>query len=48
VGKSEGKRPIGGPKLKWVNNFKMYFREMGQLVWSGLIWLRMETIGGLL
>jgi hypothetical protein len=26
VGKSEGNRPIGRPRLRWENNIKMYLR----------------------
>jgi hypothetical protein len=33
VGKPEGKRPLGRPRRRWVNNFKMNLREMG---WDGL------------
>jgi hypothetical protein len=33
VGKSEGKRPPGRPKCRWVNNNKMDLREIG---WYGL------------
>jgi hypothetical protein len=29
VGKSEGKRPLGIPKLKWVDNIKMDLAEIG-------------------
>jgi hypothetical protein len=29
VGKSEGKRPSGRPKLRWMNNIKMDFRKTG-------------------
>jgi hypothetical protein len=28
VGKPEGKRPLGRPKCRWVNNIKMEFREI--------------------
>jgi hypothetical protein len=28
VGKPEGKRPLGRPRRKWVNNIKMDFREI--------------------
>jgi hypothetical protein len=28
VGKPEGKRPQGRPKLKWVDNIKLYLREI--------------------
>jgi hypothetical protein len=27
VGKPEGKRPLGKPRCKWVNNNKMNLRE---------------------
>jgi hypothetical protein len=33
VGKLEEKRPLGGPKHRWVNNIKMDIREIG---WRGL------------
>jgi hypothetical protein len=33
------------PRHRWVNNIKMDPREIG---WSGLIWLRIGTSGGLL
>jgi hypothetical protein len=29
VGKPEGKRPLGRPKRRWVNNIKMNLREIG-------------------
>jgi hypothetical protein len=42
VGKPEGKRPLGRPRRRRVDNIKMDFREMGWggVVWTGLIWLR--------
>jgi hypothetical protein len=43
VGKPEGKRPLGRPRHRWVGNIKM-----DRMVWIGLIWLRIETSGGLL
>jgi hypothetical protein len=33
VGKPEGKRLLGRPQHRWVNNIKMYFREIG---WGGM------------
>jgi hypothetical protein len=33
VGKPEGKRPLGSPRLRWVVNIKVNLREMG---WYGL------------
>jgi hypothetical protein len=29
VGKPEGKRPLGRPRLRWMNNIKMDLRERG-------------------
>jgi hypothetical protein len=47
VGKSEGKRPIGRPRRRWMDNIKMTLRH-NEVVWTGLIWLRIGTSGGLL
>jgi hypothetical protein len=41
VGTPEGKRPLGRPRRRWEDNIKMH-------VWTGLIWLRIWTNGGLL
>jgi hypothetical protein len=55
VGKLKGKRPLGRPRRRWVNNIKMDLREIGWdgmgwdgMIWTGSIWLRIETSGGLL
>jgi hypothetical protein len=48
VGKPEGKRPLGRPRCRWVNNIKMDLREIGWDVWIGLIWLKIGTSGGIL
>jgi hypothetical protein len=45
VGKPEGKRPLGGPRHRWVDNIKMDLREMERIGW---IWPRIGTSGGLL
>jgi hypothetical protein len=29
VGKSEGKRSLGRPRCRWVDNIKIYLREIG-------------------
>jgi len=29
VGKLEGKRPLGRPRRRWVDNIRMYLREVG-------------------
>jgi hypothetical protein len=47
VGNPEGKRPLGRPRRRWVDNIKMDLKEIG---WGGIgsIWLRIRTGGGLL
>jgi hypothetical protein len=47
VGKPEGKRPLGRPRCRWVDNIKMDLRD-DVVVWTGLIWLRIGTSGVLL
>jgi hypothetical protein len=36
VGKPEGKRPLGRPRRRWVDNIKMDLREVG---WDGRDWI---------
>jgi hypothetical protein len=36
VGKSEGKRPLGKPRRRWVENIKIDLREIG---WVGVDWI---------
>jgi hypothetical protein len=36
VGKPEGKRPLGRPRCRWVDNIKMDLREVG---WDGMDWI---------
>jgi hypothetical protein len=47
VGKPEGKRPLGRPRRRWVDNIKKDLRPDG-MVWTGSIWFRIGTNGGLL
>jgi hypothetical protein len=35
-GKPEGKRQLGRPKRRWLNNIKMDLRE---IVWDGMDWI---------
>jgi hypothetical protein len=37
VGKPEGKRPLGRPRRRWINNIKMDLLEIGLNVGSGLV-----------
>jgi hypothetical protein len=48
VGKPEGKRPLRRPRHRWGDNIRMDIREIGWKVWTGCIWLRIVTNGGLL
>jgi hypothetical protein len=36
VGKPEGKRPLGRPRCRWVDNIKMDLREIG---WVDMDWI---------
>jgi hypothetical protein len=36
VGKPEGNRPLGRPKCRWVENIKIYLRE---IEWDGMDWI---------
>jgi hypothetical protein len=36
MGKPEGKRPLGRPRHRWVDNIKMDLREIG---WDGTDWI---------
>jgi len=47
VGKSEGKRSLGRPRLRWEDNIKIDQQEVGDVgVWIGSMWLRVGTGGG--
>jgi hypothetical protein len=40
----EGKRPLGSPRCRWKDNFKL---ELPSIEWGcGIIWLRKGTDGG--
>jgi hypothetical protein len=36
AGKPEGKRPLGRPRRRWLDNFKMDLLEVG---WDGVDWI---------
>jgi hypothetical protein len=38
VGKPEGKKPLGKPRRRWMNNIKMDVIEIG---WDGVNWTDM-------
>jgi hypothetical protein len=42
VGKPEGKRPLGGPRHRWVHNIRMDLREIGC---DGMHWIDLPQEG---
>jgi hypothetical protein len=36
VGMPEGKRPLGRPRHRWLNDIKMDLRE---IIWDGMDWI---------
>jgi hypothetical protein len=36
VGKPEGKRPLGSPRRRWVDNIRM---KVGEVGWSDVDWI---------
>jgi hypothetical protein len=46
VGNPERKRQLRRSMCRWKDNIKMYLQEVGCGVWTGSIWLRIETGGG--
>jgi hypothetical protein len=48
VGKLAGKRLLGRPRSRWVDNIRMEMERWDGVVWTGLVWLRIRTGGGLL
>jgi hypothetical protein len=38
VGKPEGKKPVGRPRRRWVDNIKIGLRE---IVWDGMGWINL-------
>jgi hypothetical protein len=51
VGRPEGIRPLGRPRRRWEYNITMEsgkWEEVGWVVWTGMIWSRTRTGGGIL
>jgi hypothetical protein len=36
VGKPIGRRPLGGPRCRWVDNVKV---DLGEMIWGGMDWI---------
>jgi hypothetical protein len=47
VGRPEVKRSLARPRRRWDINIKINFKETGWDEWTGLIWQRKGTGGGL-
>jgi hypothetical protein len=45
---AEGKRQFERPRRRWEDVIKMNLKEIGWRGWSGLTWLRIGIVGGLL
>jgi hypothetical protein len=48
VGKPDGKRPLVRCGHRWEDNIKVDLKETGWKMWTGFIWPRAQTNGGLL
>jgi hypothetical protein len=42
VGKPEGKRPLGRPRRRWVDNIKIDLRE---IIWDAMDWIDLAQDG---
>jgi hypothetical protein len=42
VGKPEGKRPLGRPSQRWVDNIMM---DLGEIGWVGIDWIGLAQNG---
>jgi hypothetical protein len=38
VGKPEGKRPLGRPRRRWVDNIRI---DLGEIGWDGRDWIEL-------
>jgi hypothetical protein len=48
VGKPEGKRPLGRPRLRWEDGIRMDLKVSGWGMWIGFDWLKIGTGGEIL
>jgi hypothetical protein len=48
VGKQGGRRPLGKPRRRWVDDIRTDLSELRWAMWTGLVWLRIGTGGELL
>jgi hypothetical protein len=45
---TSGKETRVRSRRRWEDNIKMDLKEIGRGAWSGLFWLKIGTLGGLL
>jgi hypothetical protein len=44
VGKPEGRRPLGRPRHRWLDNIRMdLLWSLDGVIWTGLVWLGIRT-----
>jgi hypothetical protein len=48
VGRPEGRRPLGIPRRRWVDNIRVDLVRWDGVMWTRLVWLRIGTGGELL
>jgi hypothetical protein len=48
LGKPEGNRPLGRPRRRWWIILGCILERWDGVMWTGLVWLRIETGGELL
>jgi hypothetical protein len=48
VGKPEGKSPLRRHRCRWGIILKWILERKDGIVWTGFVWFRIETSGGLL
>jgi hypothetical protein len=48
VGIPEGDKPLGRPRRRWHDNINSDLQGVGWEAWTGFVWLKTKTNGGLL
>jgi hypothetical protein len=45
VGKPEGKRPLGRPRCRWVDNIRM---DLGEVGWGDVDWIGLALVNAVM
>jgi hypothetical protein len=48
VGTPEGNRPLGRTRCRWGIILKHIIEKLDEVVWTGLIWLKLGQVAGFL